>query len=79
MAEHTPDWAETGDSSRSVLHAKSLNQLRSEDGWMEKYENLSRKLEALEMKSSEPQVEICNYCSVPGHTTQTCPNIPIYQ
>ena len=37
LAEHTPDWAENGDSSRSVLHAKSLNQLRSKDSLVEKY------------------------------------------
>ena len=29
LAEHTPDWAENRDSIRSLLQAKSLNQLRS--------------------------------------------------
>ena len=95
IAENARNWETNTSLDTSKVHSTptggGIHHLRENDDLQEKIANLTRKLEAIELKkvnegTSVPQVpsvpvgsrveEPCIICDDPTHSTINCPNLP---
>ncbi|KAJ4717036.1 DNA-directed DNA polymerase [Melia azedarach] len=89
LAENSQSWQTTSSSENSIrsnLASSSGGKytLSQEDDLSARVANLTRKIEAMELRKvkevkSVLNDEVCGICEIMGHCTQDCPNVPIFK
>ncbi|KAJ4723222.1 Integrase [Melia azedarach] len=89
LAENSQSWQTTSSSENSIrsnLASSSGGKytLSQEDDLSARVANLTRKIEAMELRKvkevkSVLNDKVCGICEVMGHCTQDCPNVPIFK
>ncbi|KAJ4723144.1 Integrase [Melia azedarach] len=89
LAENSQSWQTTSSSENSIrsnLASSSGGKytLSQEDDLSARVANLTRKIEAMELRKvkevkSVLNNEVCGICEIMGHCTQDCPNVPIFK
>ena len=91
LSENAQSWDNTDRSKRSdktkpnAMTKGGMYHLREEDDVNAKIANLTRKVEAMELRkvnsimANEKVEDICGICETNGHQTQDCPTIPAFQ
>ncbi|XVF72157.1 hypothetical protein PTKIN_Ptkin15bG0096600 [Pterospermum kingtungense] len=89
LAENSQSWHSTSSSENSIRSnlanaSRGKHHLSQEDDLNARVASLTRKIEAMEMKKekeikSVQNDEICGICDIVGHSTNICPNIPVFK
>ncbi|XVF72371.1 hypothetical protein PTKIN_Ptkin12aG0116600 [Pterospermum kingtungense] len=89
LAENSQSWHSTSSSENSIRSnlanaSRGKHHLNQEDDLNARVASLTRKIEAMEMKKekeikSVQNDEICGICDAVGHSTNICPNIPVFK
>ncbi|XVF47618.1 hypothetical protein PTKIN_Ptkin03bG0124400 [Pterospermum kingtungense] len=89
LAENSQSWHSTSSSENSIRSnlanaSRGKHHLSQEDDLNARVASLTRKIEAMKMKKekeikSVQNDEICGICDVVGHSTNICPNIPVFK
>ena len=89
LAENSQSWHTSNSSEGSIRSnlaqaSKGKYNLSQEDDLSARIASLARKIEAMEFKKvneirTVQNEEVCGICEIVGHSTNECPNIPMFK